>query len=167
MGALNAHLTLPRRCFYGALAIMGLAIALAQVSPGCSITTNVCLLNFLTPTQDPTQTPSEASPSSQTSVSSNAQSRGSPTSPLLLYYAFNETAGSSQVIDYSGNKFNATGHGWPSILGISTPSFTGTSMRLRSLQGQHLSIDKALGPVIKTLDSFTVTTNIRFPQVRT
>lgn len=83
-------------------------------------------------------------------------------SPLLLYYAFNETAGSSQVIDYSGNKFNATGHGWSSM-----PSFSGSSMRLRSLQGQHLSIDKALGPVIKTLDSFTVTTNIRLPQVRT
>ena len=169
MAALNARFSRPQRCIQGALAAMGLAIALAQVSQTCPVYTskyNIDLLIMIHPhspritsKQDPVQSKPSATVSS-------TQSRGSPTSPLLLYYAFNETAGSSQVIDYSGNKFNATGHGWPSFVGTSTPAFTGTSMRLRSLQGQYLSIDKALGPVVKTLDSFTVTTSIKLPQVR-
>ena len=69
-------------------------------------------------------------------------------------YRFNEAAGSAQVIDYSGNGFHAAAfHG---------PSFSGSSMGLR--WGQYLSIDTALAPVIKTLDSYTVTFNVRIPQ---
>lgn len=74
---------------------------------------------------------------------------------LHIYrYPFNETAGSAQVIDYSGNVFHAAA--------IHGPSFSGSSMGLR--WGQYLSIDTALAPVIKTLDSFTATFNVRIPQ---
>jgi hypothetical protein len=68
---------------------------------------------------------------------------------------FNETAGSSQVLDYSGNGFHAAA--------IHGPSFSGTSVRLHSGSRQYLSIDKALAPVIKALDSFTVSVNVRLP----
>lgn len=73
--------------------------------------------------------------------------------PFIHRYAFNETAGSSQVIDYSGNGFHAAA--------IRGPSFSGASMRVRS--GSYLSIDTALAPVIKSLDSFTIAVNIRLP----
>ena len=79
-------------------------------------------------------------------------------SSLLLYYAFNETIGSTQVVDYGSYGFTATA--------IGRPSFSGSSMQLSSGRRQHLSIDAALGSVIKTLDSFTVTLSIRLPHVR-
>jgi hypothetical protein len=78
---------------------------------------------------------------------------------LLLYYAFNETAGSSKVVDYSGSGFDATTQ--------NGPYFSGTSMRLYSYYRQYLSINSALGPAFKALDSFTVTLSLRYPQVRT
>lgn len=79
-------------------------------------------------------------------------------SPLLLYYAFNETAGSTQVRDYSGRGFTAAALG--------QPAFSGTSMRLSSASRQHLNIDMGLGEVVKTLESFTITLTIRLPKVR-
>ena len=75
---------------------------------------------------------------------------------LHIYrYSFNETAGSAQVIDYSGNSFHAR------TAGHVSPSFTGRSVVLKSDAAQYLSINPSFGPVLHTMNSYSITVSFK------
>jgi hypothetical protein len=82
-------------------------------------------------------------------------------SSLLLFYAFNETAGSSQVLDYSGNGFHAK------LGGRSPPIFTGGTVVLDAKQAQYLSIDPRVAPYLTGGGgSFSVTMSVLFKELQ-
>ena len=81
---------------------------------------------------------------------------------LPLRYPFNDTAGSAAAIDYSGNGFHATGHANKGQL----PAANGTFMRLNNAYEQYLRINSTFGGTLKSLNSFTITTLVKFPKVK-
>ena len=76
-------------------------------------------------------------------------------------YPFNDTAGSVAATDYSGNGFHARAGG--RVL----PSFTGASVVLAAGSAQFLSINSSFGPVLRTMNSFTVTVSFKLKQLST
>lgn len=79
----------------------------------------------------------------------------------LLSLAFNETAGSSVVADYSGNGFQVFPRTDTDIL----PTFNGRTVRLVSAYRQFLVIDSVLGHSLKRTQSYTVTASFNLASI--
>lgn len=65
--------------------------------------------------------------------------------------------------DYSGNGFHAQAL---TSQGGDLPTFSGHAVKLDAAHWQYLRIDPGFGPVLKGLDSFSVTATAKFKTVR-
>lgn len=80
---------------------------------------------------------------------------------LLVFYPFNDTAGSSIATDYSGNGFHAA------VAGNTRPIFTGGGVVLDAKQSQYLSVDSRVAPHFKAqAGSYSVTMSVLFTELQ-